>query len=39
MIGLVNYTLIGQNPKPIMGYSDLTALLTAISQKTNLVDF
>lgn len=39
MISLLNYTAIALNPKPIIGYSDLTALLTAISLKTGLVTF
>lgn len=39
MIDLLNYTAIAQHPKPIVGYSDLTALLTAIHVKTGLVTF
>jgi len=39
MIGLLNYTIIKANPKVIMGYSDLTALLTAIHLQTGLVTF
>jgi len=39
IIGLLNYTLIRENPKIIMGYSDLTALITAIHIQTGLVTF
>jgi len=30
----LDYDLIGRNPKPIIGYSDITTLLAAIYQKT-----
>lgn len=35
----VDYQLIAKNPKPIIGYSDITALLNAIYAKTGLVTF
>ena len=35
----INYKLIRKNPKIILGYSDVTALLEAIHQKTGLVGF
>jgi muramoyltetrapeptide carboxypeptidase len=35
----INYNLILDNPKIIVGYSDITALLFAILQKTDLVTF
>jgi muramoyltetrapeptide carboxypeptidase len=35
----LNYKLIRQHPKIIMGYSDITALLLAIHAKTGLVTF
>ena len=35
----LDYGTIAANPKVLMGYSDLTALLTAISVKTGLVTF
>ncbi len=35
----LNYTVIAQNPKVIMGYSDLTALLNAIHVSTGLITF
>jgi len=39
MIDLVDYELISQNPKIIMGYSDLTALLHAIYFKTGMITY
>lgn len=36
---LLNYKLIKQNPKPFIGYSDITYLQNAILQKTGLVTF
>lgn len=35
----INYALIKANPKILIGYSDVTALLNAIHQKTGLVGF
>ncbi len=35
----INYRLIRQNPKVLIGYSDITALLQAIHQKTGLICF
>lgn len=39
MLDLVDYELIKENPKIIIGYSDITSLLYAIYKKTNLVCF
>ena len=36
---LLDYDLIKTNPKIFMGYSDITAFLTSITQKTGLVTF
>lgn len=35
----LNYDLIRDNPKILMGYSDITALLIAIHQQTGLITF
>jgi len=35
----LDYDLIAQNPKPLMGYSDITALHIAIHQKCNFPTF
>ncbi len=35
----INYELIRNNPKPFIGYSDITALHLAIQEKTGLVCF
>jgi muramoyltetrapeptide carboxypeptidase len=35
----LDYPLISKNPKIIMGYSDITALLAGIHTKTNLITF
>jgi muramoyltetrapeptide carboxypeptidase len=35
----LDYELIGANPKPFVGYSDVTALHVAIRQRTGLVTF
>jgi len=35
----LNYNLIKENPKIIMGYSDITSLLIAITNKTGLVTY
>ncbi len=34
IIDYLDYKLIARNPKPLIGYSDITALLTSIHQKT-----
>ena len=39
VLPLLDYDLIQQNPKIFIGYSDITAYLTSITQKTNLVTF
>ena len=39
ILDLLDYDLIQQNPKVFMGYSDITALLTAIYAQTGLVTF
>ena len=39
ILDLLDYQLIGQNPKVLIGYSDITAILTAIYQLTGLVTF
>ncbi|MEC7737149.1 MAG: LD-carboxypeptidase [Candidatus Neomarinimicrobiota bacterium] len=39
VLPLLNYNLIRDNPKIFMGYSDITAYLTSITQKTGLVTF
>jgi muramoyltetrapeptide carboxypeptidase len=39
VLPLLNYDLIKANPKIFMGYSDVTAFLTSITQKTGLVTF
>ncbi len=36
---LLDYDLIKKNPKPLIGYSDITALLTAIYLKTGQIGF
>jgi len=35
----INYKLIKKNPKVLIGYSDITALLLAVHQKTGLICF
>lgn len=35
----INYKLIKENPKVLIGYSDITALLLAIYQETGLIGF
>ena len=37
VLPLLNYNLIKENPKIFIGYSDVTAFLTSITQKTGLV--
>ncbi len=39
LLAMLDWDLIRANPKIIMGYSDITALLLAIHQKTGLVTF
>lgn len=39
LLSKIDYSLIQQNPKVLMGYSDITALSNAIYQKTGLVTF
>ena len=39
LLPLLDYPLIAANPKVLMGYSDITALHCAISQRTGLVTF
>jgi muramoyltetrapeptide carboxypeptidase len=39
LLDFLDYDLIRNNPKIICGYSDITALLTAINKKTGLVTF
>ena len=35
----INYDIIRQNPKPIVGYSDITALINAVYKKTGIPGF
>ncbi|SIS70759.1 muramoyltetrapeptide carboxypeptidase [Belliella pelovolcani] len=39
ILPLIDYELIKKNPKPILGYSDITALHNAIHAKTGLITF
>lgn len=39
LLDRINYALIRENPKIIAGFSDITALLTAIHEKTGLITF
>lgn len=39
ILDLIDYQTVKENPKIIIGYSDVTALLNAINQKTNLITF
>jgi len=39
ILSLLNYKLIKNNPKIIIGYSDITSLLLAINAKTGMVTF
>ena len=39
ILPLLDYQLIGRNPKILVGYSDVTALLLGIHSKTGLVTF
>lgn len=39
LLPYLDYEMIRRNPKPLMGYSDITALLNGIHAKTGLVTF
>jgi muramoyltetrapeptide carboxypeptidase len=39
ILDLLDYQVIKQNPKILMGFSDITALLLAINQQTGLITF
>ncbi len=39
LIDKIDYAVIRKNPKPFVGYSDITALLMAIHKKTGLITF
>jgi len=39
ILDLIDYKAIKENPKIVIGYSDVTALLNAINQKTGLITF
>jgi muramoyltetrapeptide carboxypeptidase len=39
VVPLLDYDVIGENPKPFVGFSDITALHVAIRQRTGLVTF
>lgn len=39
ILDLIDYQAIKENPKILIGYSDITALLNAVNQKTHLVTF
>ncbi|GAA4396719.1 LD-carboxypeptidase [Nibrella viscosa] len=39
LLPLLDYGLIRRNPKPLLGYSDITALLLGIHAKTGLITF
>lgn len=39
LLDKINYTLIEKNPKLLIGFSDITALLIAITTKTGLITF
>mgnify|MGYP001250263524 CR=1 FL=1 len=39
VLPLLNYDLIKENPKIFIGYSDVTAYLTSITQKTEIITF
>lgn len=39
ILDLLDYKRIQQNPKALIGYSDITALLSAITQRTGLITF
>lgn len=39
ILPLLDYAMIARNPKPLIGYSDVTALLLALHARTGLVTF
>lgn len=39
ILNMINYEIIKNNPKPFIGFSDITALHTAFNQKCNLITF
>lgn len=39
LLDKIDYNLIKQNPKILMGYSDITALLNAISSQTGIITY
>lgn len=39
ILDLLDYELINKNPKPIIGFSDITNLIMAINAKTNIITF
>ena len=39
LLDLIDYNLVSQNPKPLVGYSDATALQLAFLARCNLVSF
>ncbi len=39
LLDKLDYGLMARNPKPLVGFSDITALLNAITQRTGLVTF
>ena len=39
LLNRINYDLIRENPKILVGYSDITALLAAVYEKTGLITF
>jgi len=39
ILDLIDFDIIKQNPKPLIGYSDITALLSAIYKQTNIPGF
>ena len=39
ILPLLDYTMIRNNPKPLMGYSDITALHNALLAKTGMISF
>lgn len=39
ILNMLDYNIIAKHPKIIMGFSDITALINAISQRSNLVTY
>lgn len=39
ILNLLDYEKIGQNPKVFVGYSDITALLTSVYERTGLITY